>query len=480
LSKRTQTSALAPPGFNPSRFNDFASRSIFPRNERPNPAKYLGERPEMIPSRREDQRRPQREKPNQLKEQKVKSLEFFKPTLVTTLAIVLAWLLSVRPAQAGYTVTLQQVGPDVVATGSGAIDLHGLTFSGSGLGAHYSGHTIGPTSFGGFPLSSGVITVGSGNFATIHTTGINEFVLRVPRGYVSGTALSGSATYGGASLATLGVTPGTYKWTWGTGANQNFTLQIKTPGPASTSIWYLNNNAFVTGTGAPTLPVGWIVVGVADFNGDRQPDYLLYNTSTHQTGVWYLNNNVFAGGAFGPTLPAGWKVVGVADFDSDGRPDYLLFNSSTGQTAIWYLSGTSFVSGAFGPSLPNGWELVAVGDFNADGKPDYVLYSPAYGQTAIWYLNNNVLVGGVFGPTLPANWRVVGVADFNGNNEPDYLLFNASTRQTAIWYLSGPTLVGGKYGPSIANGYTLIGAADFNADGKPDYVLYGPYGPSVQ
>ena len=73
----------------------------------------------------------QREKPNQLKEQKVKSLKFFKPTLATTLAIVLAWLLSVRPAQAGYTVTLQQVGPDVVATGSGAIDLRGLTFSNS-------------------------------------------------------------------------------------------------------------------------------------------------------------------------------------------------------------------------------------------------------------------------------------------------------------------------------------------------------------
>ena len=41
----------------------------------------------------------------------MKSLKFFKPTLATTLAIVLAWLLSVRPAQAGYTVTLQQVGP---------------------------------------------------------------------------------------------------------------------------------------------------------------------------------------------------------------------------------------------------------------------------------------------------------------------------------------------------------------------------------
>ena len=60
------------------------------------------------------------------------SLKLFKPTLATTLAIVLAWLVSVRPAQAGYTVTLQQVGPDVVAIGSGAINLTGLTFSYSG------------------------------------------------------------------------------------------------------------------------------------------------------------------------------------------------------------------------------------------------------------------------------------------------------------------------------------------------------------
>jgi len=58
----------------------------------------------------------------------MKSLKFFKPALATTLGIVLAWLLSVRPAEAGYTVTLQQVGTNVVATGSGAIDLNGLTF----------------------------------------------------------------------------------------------------------------------------------------------------------------------------------------------------------------------------------------------------------------------------------------------------------------------------------------------------------------
>ena len=122
-----------------------------------------------------------------------------------------------------------------------------------------------------------------------------------------------------------------------------------------------------------------------DFNGDGEPDYLLYNVSTRQTAVWYLNNNAFVAGTYAPTLPAGWRVVGVADFNGDSQPDYLLFNASTRQTAIWYLSGATFIGGAYGPSLPSGWELVTVSDFNADNKPDYLLYNAGTRQTAIWY-----------------------------------------------------------------------------------------------
>jgi hypothetical protein len=61
--------------------------------------------------------------------------------------------------------------------------------------------------------------------------GINNFwtpkSIDVPSGYVSNTALSDSATYNDETFAHLGVTPGIYTWTWGTGLeNQTFTLIV--------------------------------------------------------------------------------------------------------------------------------------------------------------------------------------------------------------------------------------------------------------
>ena len=215
----------------------------------------------------------------------MKSLEFLKPTLATTLAIVLAWLLSVRPAQAGYTVTLQQVGPDVVATGSGPINLNGLTFYQSssqnpaispsgGFASIYTGPTSssvdlygapnGPTSFGMHFASSA--SSGSGDMVGIvagYYVGDYLSLLSVPTGYVSGTALSDSATYSGTTLADLGVTPGTYVWTWGTSANQNFTLIIPSfppPPPPATNMTNISTRAHVL-TGDNILDGGFIITG---------------------------------------------------------------------------------------------------------------------------------------------------------------------------------------------------------------------------
>jgi hypothetical protein len=161
---------------------------------------------------------------------------------LTLFGIAVTSLFCVRPVEA-YTVTLEQVGANVVATGTGAINLTGLTFVetagplGAAIAANvglietvqtngavadiYTGFT-GPTSFG----SGGVFlaNTGSGDFVGIADAAGN---LGVPTGYVSGAGLMSSSTWNSATFASLGVTPGTYVWTWGTGLpNQNFTLVI--------------------------------------------------------------------------------------------------------------------------------------------------------------------------------------------------------------------------------------------------------------
>ena len=159
---------------------------------------------------------------------------------LTLFAIAVTSLFCVRPSQA-YTVRLKEVGANVVANGSGAINLTGLTFVISGADNPgivpfsgvistgpfasmidvYQGFT-GPTDFGS---GAGALpNTASGDFVGISGVALELFV---PLNYISGAALSDSMIFNNATFASLGVTPGTYTWTWGTGLpNQNFTLVI--------------------------------------------------------------------------------------------------------------------------------------------------------------------------------------------------------------------------------------------------------------
>jgi protein with PEP-CTERM/exosortase system signal len=168
-----------------------------------------------------------------------------KKQLFTVVCTATACLFATgSPAQAGYIVTLTRQGSNVVASGSGAIDLTGLTFSGSasdnpGSGLFPSKAVIatgaGVPSFDGYTGLSGPTSFGNGA-GTLADSGSGDVVgidgstggLGVPHGYMSGAALSDSAIYHNATFSSLGVAPGTYEWTWGTGPNQNFTLQVGT------------------------------------------------------------------------------------------------------------------------------------------------------------------------------------------------------------------------------------------------------------
>ena len=61
--------------------------------------------------------------------------------------------------------------------------------------------------------------------------------LIVPGKFASGDPLSETSTYLNATFASLGITPGTYVWNWGSGAHADtFTIQIGAAVPEA-STW---------------------------------------------------------------------------------------------------------------------------------------------------------------------------------------------------------------------------------------------------
>jgi hypothetical protein len=161
-----------------------------------------------------------------------------------------------------YVVTIEQVGANVVATGSGEFNVTGLTSSesDSGLAANvdpvFGGITLGAgnrTNYDGGLNATGPTNFGSGFFTTASSSSgpqvsfgfaVSSDVV-VPLGYISGTLLAPStATFDNTTLALLGITVGTYAWTWGSAADQSFTIDVvaTTPLPATLPL-------FATGLG---------------------------------------------------------------------------------------------------------------------------------------------------------------------------------------------------------------------------------------
>ncbi len=157
--------------------------------------------------------------------------------------------------QASYIFTVSQSGNNVVGTGSGTINTTALTADGTlytlggaviaSVGALSLGPTSsteadkftgasGPSSFGSGSVSFS--SSGSGDVIVIY--GANGWVY-LPYGYTSGAALSGTDTWDSTTISGLGLTPGTYSYTWGTGGNaDSLTVDIQgaAPEPGTVSL----------------------------------------------------------------------------------------------------------------------------------------------------------------------------------------------------------------------------------------------------
>lgn len=127
-------------------------------------------------------------------------------------------------SQAIYTININQVGPDVVMSGTGSIDINPALSSGSlgpcllggdgfiytdalCIGTDIDGDLYSGVLMPGISLPSAVPTAGSSS------SGPNVFLrgtdLYLPPTYASGSPLVNQSTYAGTTLAALGLTVGT-------------------------------------------------------------------------------------------------------------------------------------------------------------------------------------------------------------------------------------------------------------------------------
>jgi hypothetical protein len=165
-------------------------------------------------------------------------------------------LASSRPAEAAFTFTFSEVGADVQLTGSGSLNLGGLSFTET---ANFTGAFAIPNSgvVGVFNVSydfyagslSGPGTFGPGGEATSLVISGDSVLLSlvdglsVPVGYMSGDPLSNSATFANSSIASMGLTPGTYVYSWSTQSGEDtLTVVVRegavaVPEPASTLLF---------------------------------------------------------------------------------------------------------------------------------------------------------------------------------------------------------------------------------------------------
>jgi hypothetical protein len=166
-------------------------------------------------------------------------------------------LLAAGSVQAAVVFTLVESGGNVVLSGTGSVDLTGLTFDDEESGgspfinpsisAFRAGDTdsladydvyagaLGPASIGtGSSYRPREFSTGSGDAFGFHIDNSRidpAGMVNVPRGYVSGSSLTGTGVFTGHTFESLGVTTGTYVWSW---ASDSITLNVI---PIPASVW---------------------------------------------------------------------------------------------------------------------------------------------------------------------------------------------------------------------------------------------------
>lgn len=188
-------------------------------------------------------------------------------SLVTIVAALFTVITVSPPTDAAIVIDIVQVGDDVVATGSGTVNLVGFTSSDTAtvgstayLNTEYNSVILGGSTPSALPVdlfwgtmtsqdlgNLGFVFADSNTgqrFGIAYASAVENGII-VPDGYVSGSSLNGSSTFLNTDLSTLGLTEGTYVWSWGSGDNADSATVNVVPEPSSLALLGLGGLALL-------------------------------------------------------------------------------------------------------------------------------------------------------------------------------------------------------------------------------------------
>lgn len=199
-------------------------------------------------------------------------------------------------------------------------------------------------------------------------------------------------------------------------------------------------------TNSLTANGGYVVKGVADFDGNGTDDILLFNASHNALEVLQMSDTTVVARTAIATLPTGYSLVNIADGSGDGKTDILIRDTQgrleNYQMRLDQVDGKEVLNAVLSPVdtqrgiIPNEYEIISRVDFNLDGKQDILWENKANGQTWASIVDGNSLIATNLIESY-SDWDVKAVVTDNITGKPELVFQNTLSGSTAFVDMTG-------------------------------------------